>query len=713
MKSRWIRRIGRIAAAGTLSAIVFVALSWTFIDWTDERADKYAGGVILRDDAGNVLRVSLGEGDTDCRPFYVASRDDWIVKALVASEDGSFWSHHGVRPLSILRAACQNVFNGRRISGASTITMQAVRLIRPHPKTLWWKWKEAMMALKMERTKSKEWILSQYLNRAPYGSNLVGIEAAAQGWFGKGAKSLGLGEAAMLAGMVQAPSRFRPDRGYEKALKRRDYVLGRMQELGLATAAQVEGAKSVRPVICRAPRPFRCPYFCDWVMRSLGERAAGDVRTALNADVQLICENAVDAAAAKGGASVATIVMRVDTGEVVALACSGDYLGGADGQVNTALAPRPAGSTLKPFLTALGIEKGFVTPETRLADVPTAFKGYRPSNFDTKYRGDVTVRDALIQSLNIPFVRLLNRLGVESFGQQLRTLGFRHLGASDEAYGLGMAIGNVEVTLMELVSAYAVLARYGTTSDGTRVFAPGTAYLVSDMLSGNERSAAALGHVADVAASRFAWKTGTSSAYRDAWTVLWNPDYVVGVWCGHKRGGFGDRTVVGAKAAAPVAWGVARQLYPQNDGPWFVEPGDVFRRKVCALTGRPASADCPATVEGTAVRGCSLSVLCDRHRRNAQGEVITVTDKNSRLALTQPEDGATFKLVPGTLNQKIVCQPTGNGEGRLWWFVDGSLKGESAGAAPFALEVVAGEHLITCTTGAGDFASASIRVEAE
>ena len=713
MKSRWIRRIGRIAAAGTLSAIVFVALSWTFIDWTDEGADKYAGGVILRDDAGNVLRVSLGEGDTDCRPFYVASRDDWIVKALVASEDGSFWSHHGVRPLSILRAACQNVFYGRRISGASTITMQAVRLIRPHPKTLWWKWKEAVMALKMERTKSKEWILSQYLNRAPYGSNLVGIEAAAQGWFGKGAKSLGLGEAAMLAGMVQAPSRFRPDRGYEKALKRRDYVLGRMQELGLATAAQVEGAKSVRPVICRAPRPFRCPYFCDWVMRSLGERAAGDVRTALNADVQLICENAVDAAAAKGGASVATVVMRVDTGEVVALACSGDYLGGADGQVNTALAPRPAGSTLKPFLTALGIEKGFVTPETRLADVPTAFKGYRPSNFDTKYRGDVTVRDALIQSLNIPFVRLLNRLGVESFGQQLRTLGFRNLGASDEAYGLGMAIGNVEVTLMELVSAYAVLARYGTTSDGTRVFAPGTAYLVSDMLSGNERSAAALGHVADVAASRFAWKTGTSSAYRDAWTVLWNPDYVVGVWCGHKRGGFGDRTVVGAKAAAPVAWGVARQLYPQNDGPWFVEPGDVFRRKVCALTGRPASADCPATVEGTAVRGCSLSVLCDRHRRNAQGEVITVTDKNSRLALTQPEDGATFKLVPGTLNQKIVCQPTGNGEGRLWWFVDGSLKGESAGAAPFALEVVAGEHLITCTTGAGDFASASIRVEAE
>ena len=208
-----------IAAAGTLSAIVFAALSWTFIDWTDEGADRYPGGTVVRDDAGNVLRVSLGEDDTDCRPYYTASAEDWIVKAVVASEDGAYWTHHGVRPLSILRAACQNIFYRRRISGASTISMQAVRLMRPHPKTLWEKWKEIVRAAKMERVKTKEWILSQYLNRAPYGSNLVGIEAAAQGWFGKGAKELGLGEAAMLAGMVQAPSRFRPDRGYEKAIK--------------------------------------------------------------------------------------------------------------------------------------------------------------------------------------------------------------------------------------------------------------------------------------------------------------------------------------------------------------------------------------------------------------------------------------------------------------------------------------------------------------
>lgn len=146
-----------------------------------------------------MLRVSLGEGDVDCRPYYRASRDDWIVKALVASEDGEFFSHRGVRPLSMLRAFAQNVFSGRRVSGASTITMQAVRLIEPHEKSYVGKWVEAFRAMKMERSKDKLWILSQYLNRAPFGSNFIGIEAAANGWFGKGAKDLGIGEAAMLA----------------------------------------------------------------------------------------------------------------------------------------------------------------------------------------------------------------------------------------------------------------------------------------------------------------------------------------------------------------------------------------------------------------------------------------------------------------------------------------------------------------------------------
>jgi penicillin-binding protein 1C len=650
-----------------------LAALWFATDWSAEGSGEYPGGVVLRDSAGSLMRVSLGPGDVDCRPYYEADPDDWIVKALVASEDGTFWTHCGVRPLSVVRAAFQNVVCRRRVSGASTISMQAVRLIRPHPKTFLWKAREAVMAVKMERVRDKRWILSQYLNRAPFGSNLVGIEAAASGWFGKSAKTLGLGEAAMLAGMVQAPSRFRPDRRYERAIKRRDYVLGRMLELGMVDEAQVEAAKSVRPVVCRAPRPFRAPHYCDWAMQALaGEGRAGcDVRTPLDADIQKIAENAVESASSSRGCSSAAVVVRASTGDVVALACSGDYFGGDSGQVNTALAPRPAGSTLKPFLAAMAIDRGIAMPSTLVADLPVAVKGYRPENFDSKYRGLVPLKDALVLSLNLPFVRLLRRVGVQEFGDCLRLLGFSHMDSPDESFGLGMAIGNVEVSLMELVQAYRMVA-----SGGYGVFSPGSAYLVSDMLSGSQRSAAALGHVADVAAPRFAWKTGTSSAYRDAWTVAWNPEWVVGVWCGHMSGGFGDTTVVGAKAAAPVAWSIARSLYPQGGGPWYAEPDDAAR-----------------------LRGDGGRLVA----RMEEGDV--------GLRLSCPEDGAVFSLVPGMGQQKIVCRAVGCAEAeRLWWFVDGVPAGDGASSSPFAVDMSAGSHVVSCTTASGDAASARLTV---
>ena len=647
------------------------AIAWFAIDWTDEGTDDYAGGIVLRDSSGRVMRVSLGEGDVDCRPYYRADPDDWIVKALVAAEDGEFWNHCGVRPSSVVRAAFQNLVCRRRISGASTITMQAVRLIAPHPKTYAWKLIEAVKALKMERKKDKLWILSQYLNRAPYGANFVGIEAAAHGWFGKSAKDLGLSEAACLAAMVQAPSRLRPDRRMERLLKRREYVLNRMEKLGYITAEQKEGALGVTPETVRDKRPFDHPYYCDWFLASIGkdraaQRVSGDFTTPMDADIQNFCERVVNEAAAAGGYDSAAIVTRVKDGAVVALACSGDYFDQTDGQVNTALAKRPAGSTLKPFLAALAFDRGFASPETKIADVPCVYRGYRPANFDNKYRGLVSIRDSLVMSLNIPFVRLLDRTGVEDFAEVLKKLGIAIPGEAED-YGLGMAIGNVEVSLLELTTAYAKLAKGG---DG--VFSEAAAYDVTDALSGDERSLAALGHIADVSTSRFAWKTGTSSAYRDAWTIAWNPEYAVGVWCGHKRGGFGDETLVGAKASAPLAWKIARRLYPREDGPWFAKPKEKLWR--------------PELLEPRA-------------------------SVRSRLAIAKPGDGAQFLLVEGVKQQRIICQAIGAEPGeRLWWFVDGALRGEGAAGETFVTEMEKGSHTITCVNTEGDSASVTVSV---
>ena len=727
-----IRRTAATAAGVLLAAVV---LALALADPRLGRADRYPGGTVLRDNAGAVLRVSLGPGDVDCRPYYVASTNDWIVKALVASEDRRFFSHWGVDVPSVVRACIQNVASLRRISGASTLTMQATRLISPHPRTLPWKCVEAFRALRTELARDKLWIVSQYLNRAPFGSNLVGVEAAANGWFGKSARDLGIGEAALLAGMVQSPTRFRPDRHLDRALKRREYVLGRMLALGMIDAAQHAAARASVPEIVRGARPFQEPFFCDWAMRRATRRGrTGDIATTLDADVQARARRTVDAASADGLAAAA-VVLRVRTGEMLALACSGDYFSADAGQVNVATAPRPAGSTLKPFLVAAALDRGQVTPDERLPDVPKAYRGYNPQNFDAVHRGSVSAADALVLSLNLPFVHLVQRLGVARFGTVLRSLGFCSMDAADETFGLGMAIGNVQVSLLELVGAYGCLARGGELLEPcalrcevdaargrprARVFSEGACWLVADILSGEARSAQALGHVADVRTSRFAWKTGTSAAFRDAWTVVWNPEYVVGVWCGHKSGRFGDTTVVGAHAAAPHAWALARALYPADDGPWFAKPPDVVPCRICAESGLPASPECPVSKEGRALKGRSSLAPCPVHRRGAGGEVETRGDayvaafagadaKPRALSIRAPEDGAEFRLVKGIPGQKVVCKVAGNvPDGRLWWFVDGRNAGETRGARPFAWTPEPGEHRIACSTDDG--VSASVRV---
>ena len=618
------------------------------------------------------MRVSLGADDVDCRPYYSADPGDWIVKALVAAEDGEFWHHHGVRPLSIMRALAQNIVFRRRVSGASTISMQCVRLLKPHRKSYLAKWIEAVQAVKMEKRRDKLWILTQYLNRAPFGANFIGIESAAQGWFGKSAKELGLGEAAILAGMVQAPSFYRPDRHYDRALRRREYVLSRMVKLGMITEEERAAAAEVKPELRRAKRPFEHPYYCDWYLGEIksldhdAQRLYGDFTTPLDADIQAIAEEAVKSVG-RSAYETAAVVVRVKTGEVVAMAVSGDYFGDDAGQVNTAAAPRPAGSTLKPFLTAQAMDLGIVGSSSTLLDVPMAVEGYNPVNFDGSYRGEVSLADALVLSLNVPFVRLCREVGVERFASKLNEFGFRHVVEPYDRYGLGLAIGNAEVTLVELTSAYARLAR----GEGVSREA---AYLVADMLSGSERSSAALGHVAAVKLPRFAWKTGTSSAYRDAWTVAWNPEYAVGVWCGHLSGGFGDERLVGAKVAAPVAWKIARAIYPSGEGPWFRRPdgcGALEKRRL-----PPAAAAVP-------------------------------------FAIVKPANGSEFKLVESAARQQLVCRVTGNPEGeKLWWFLDGAPVGETAGSEPLVLDLVPGRHRLSAVTADGTAAESSFTVTA-
>jgi penicillin-binding protein 1C len=725
------------AAAGAAAAGLWLAGTPPVED-----ARRYPCGVILRDAGGRILRVGLGPSGQDCRPVYRASTNDWIVRAVVAAEDRRFFSHPGVDARALARAAWQNVTSLRRVSGASTLTMQTVRLIRPAKRrTLWRKAVEAVQALRLERCFTKEEILSQYLNRAPFGSNLVGIEAAAQGWFGKTPQELNLGEAALLAGMVQSPTRFRPDRRLNAALKRRAYVLDRMAALGLATAAQRADAERVPLALKRAPRPFLEPFFCDWAQRGL---PPGDHRTALDPALQALARSVVERQARAHGCDAAVAVLAVSDGSVRAWHCTGDYFAANAGQVNTVLMPRPAGSTLKPFAYVLAMDRGLLTPARVLADVPRRFGNEQPMNFSGAFLGPVGAREALIRSLNLPAIEAVERAGLPRFHATLRELGFAALDKPAEHYGLGLALGNGSVRLLELACAYACLARGGVMLEASpcrsgarasspaavpaRVFSEGACWLAADMLGGEERSRDAVGHVADARLPRFAWKTGTSSGFRDAWTVAWNPGWVVAVWCGYKSGRGGGETLVGKSVAAPAVWEIARRLPAAG---WFARPEEVEPREVCAVSGCPAGALCGRRLPDWALRGRTLSAVCPVHLSDGAGgarerwpeEVADWLAERAAaggadgpsvaapLRIVSPADGTVYRLVDGLAAQEIVFTVSGAaGKGPLTWFCDDAL----AETAPvFRWKPDPGEHRFVCSTATGEAASVRITVESD
>jgi penicillin-binding protein 1C len=739
------------------AAVAFVAL-WVCNPPPLEEAKVFPQGFVMRDASGEIIRVGLGPGDVDCRPTYVANRDDWIAKAIVAAEDARFFSHTGVRLDSVLRSIRQNVTAFRRVSGASTITMQTVRLIKPHKRSFLNKIFEAFKAFRLERAMTKEEILSQYLNRAPFGSNLVGIEAAAQVWFGHPASQLTLAEASLLAGLPQAPSRFRPDRNLPRALKRRAYVLDRMEALGMVTHAEREAAESIELNVRQNRRPFRHPWFCDWV-REHNPEGTGDHRTTLDPRVQALAD-AILAAKAESDETYAVVVLSVTNSSVLAMTASGDYFARDAGQINAAAVPRLAGSTLKPFAYAMLADRGDLTPGLVLPDVPRTFGTYAPRNFSGGYRGLVTARDALVLSLNLPAIDIVNRTGVRAFVDKLHEIGFATVDSDYSKLGLGIVLGSVSVRLVDLAAAYAALARGGVHLPATAVagrwtppevwkprsleawmsdsqtskppcqaFSEGAAWMVTDMLSGEERSLSALGHVADVRLPRFAWKTGTSAGFRDAWTVAWNPEYVIAVWCGDKHGRVKDETRTGLNAAAPVAWQVIRALYPSGDAPWFDRPATVKTRPVCAVSGQAAGPLCAKAVEDVYIDGTTLWTPCAVHVRGTEGGVEekwppdvqaglqaigrTESVTETALKIVAPSDGTRYKFFDGIdAAQTAVIRVSGVGQGEsVYWFVNGRMVKTTTGNAPLALPLERGTFSVTAATESGDADQVTLAVE--
>jgi penicillin-binding protein 1C len=726
------------------------AFAWSQVPPPEAWLAPRSYSTVLADREGHPLRVLLADDGQDARWIPCAEMGPWLGPALIAAEDGRFYRHRGVDLWALVRATAQNVFAGRVVSGASTISMQVVRLARPRPRTLAVKLIEALMALKMERTMTKERILEEYVNRAPFGGPYVGARAAARHYFGCDVRDLTLGEAALLAGLPQSPARLRPDRHLDRARQRRNYVLERMARRGFINEAQRIEAQT-QPLTIEPDRyPLQAPHFAEAARHALTQDRRGRlVRTTLDPDMQRLAEDALGRAArrlrADGVYGGAVVVLDVPSGAVRALVGSPNSRDPrVAGHVNAAMAPRSAGSTLKPLLFALAFDEGRLTPATVLADVPRVYSDYRPANFDGEFRGLVPARVALSDSLNMPALDLAHEMGVARLHRGLLDFGLRTLSRPTADYGLGLALGNGEVTLLDLAGAYAALARGGvarpaiwfegeTSVPGAAVVSSEAAWLVSEILSDPSRTIPGAGPPSAVRSPRAAWKTGTSSGFRDAWTVAWNPDVVVAVWMGNPEG-IPSPALVGGAAAAPVAWDIFRGLYPRGEGPWFPRPEGIEEREVCAVSGRACGPYCAIRTPDWTIAGASRHAVCTVHRAGRgedPPEIVEVWPDDVAAFLAR---GGTTPSASATASAPRIVSPLAGApyrrwapeEGqwsrvpliaetretdRLWWFVDGRALGSARPGDPIWWTPEPGHHVLVCSDAAGCYASIGIQVE--
>ena len=522
-----------------------------------EQARQVSATVVDRN--GKLLRAfAMADGRWRLPVDAKTAVDPAYLKLLLAYEDKRFYSHGGIDPRALVRAALQLGTRGHIVSGGSTITMQLARLMEPRrERSVYAKVRQMVRAVELEHQLSKDEILDLYLALAPFGGNLEGIRAASIAYFGKEPKRLSLAEAALLVALPQSPETRRLDRYPDTARAARDRVLDRMVEDNVVSRDDAVQAKAVTVPKLRKPMPILAPHSSDAAIATVKD--ADVIRLTLDANLQKVLEAlAHDRALALGpNISVAIIAVDNESGEVLARIGSPDYFDERRaGQVDMTRAVRSPGSTLKPFIYGLAFEDGFVHPESLIDDRPIRFGSYAPENFDMTFQGTVPVRKALQLSLNVPAIALLDRVGASRLSSRLKQAGTSLILPKDEAPGLAMGLGGVGVTLQDLVQLYAGLARLGSTKplreitnvrddrDPMRLMDQAAAWQVGNVLIGTPPPE-------NGAHNRIAFKTGTSYGYRDAWSVGFDGKMTIGVWVGRPDGA-PVPGLVGRIAAAPI-----------------------------------------------------------------------------------------------------------------------------------------------------------------
>ena len=691
--------------------------------------------------------------------------------ATIAVEDRRFRHHPGVDPIAVARATIRNVRAGRIVEGASTISQQVAKLLlerraaRPRSRGLGAKVEEAIIALRLEHRLRKNEILALYLSLAPYGNQLAGAARASEVYFGVAPKLLTVAQAAFLAGLPQRPSAYNPYRNTASALARQRRAIDSMVHQELISLDDAVRARQEQLRLEPARNAFVAPHFVEMVLGSAAVRGQARVDTTLDAGLQgevagIIAAQREDLRR-HGAHNVAVVVLDNASSEWLVWEGSGNY-GDTEhgGTINGASARRQPGSALKPFTYAIAFDTGD-TPATLLPDVPatypTAQPGivYMPRNYDGAFHGPLRARKALAGSRNVPAVELASRVGVPQVLRLLRATGFSTFDKTASYYGLGLALGNAEVTLAELVSGYAALARGGVwlqpravtgaaRPEPRRVVSQRAAFWVTDILSDAEARAYVFGRRGSLEFPfPVAVKTGTSQAYRDNWTIGYTREVTVGVWVGN----FDRQPLVGSSGvtgAGPIFHAVMlaaqQHVNGRQDalGPIVERPQGLVEHTICELSGMSAGAACPLRVREWLPRDAA-PIRCAWHHESEEGLLTLWPDEYRQWAasrgllddasampssvrraslsrtqsasgpqasvhirITSPPEGGTYLIDP-TLRPEFQTMPlrTTSAKGRVEWKIDGERVGSTLGASPLHWSLRPGPHRVSVRDAAG------------
>ena len=611
----------------TLYGFSVLLLSLAFVSLPEEKLSPDQA-YRFYDRSDQLIATLIGEDETFRMHIPLKKISPLFIKTLLIHEDKYFYSHFGVNPFSIGRAFFSNLNAGRIVSGGSTITMQLARMIERRDRNLWSKIIESLRAIRLEIKYSKSDILAHYLALAPYGGNIEGIQAASYSYFGKPASELSIGEIALLAGIPKSPTKYRPDRHPKRAIGVRNSILKKMFVNGLINKDQYERGQKEPVNVRRKKLRNIIPHFA-WKLR-LETPKKYTYKTTIDENIQVrvtkLLKNYIATLEEFNITNASAVVIDNKTSEVRAIVGSVDYFSiGALGANNGAYIPRSPGSTLKPFLYALAFQNGLIAEKTTLYDIPINYAGYSPENYSKEFNGTVKVDEALTESLNVVAVRLSRELGYKKLYNLLKKGGVSSLNKPVEHYGLPLVLGGVELKLIELVNLYSSLARGGLyrpfktiqkikgnkkEEKDARILSKEATWLVSHIMKDVERPDFPESWMFTRNRPGIAWKTGTSYAHQDAWSVGFTPEYSIGVWLGNFDGSL-SKGLSGSGTAAPVLFDIFQAVLPSVRKSWGVKPNNVVKRKVCMVSGKTPSRFCKNLTSEFFIKGLKGKTITD------------------------------------------------------------------------------------------------------